>query len=134
MAHIHSACYNPLHGSERAKYPSFPISCPRPTGGGLLLDLIFIRAIFVLIVAGCAYYFRPLGAPAAVAAGGGILVALAIIFVEIRLKRISLPRLVGAALGAAVGVGGAFLLSVVLNHVNPNNSTTLHFFQLGLVI
>ena len=99
-----------------------------------MLDLIFIRGIFVLIVAGCAYYFRPLSAPAPVAAGGGVLVALAIIFLEIRLKRISLPRLVGAALGGAIGVCGAFLLSVVLNHVNPNNSTTLHFFQLGLVI
>jgi len=99
-----------------------------------LFDLIFIRGLFVLIVSACAFHFRPLGASAPVAAVGGALVALAFIVVEMRLKKISLPRLMGAVLGGSIGILGGFLVSVVLAHVNPDNSTTLHFFQLGLVM
>ena len=99
-----------------------------------MLDLIFVRGLFILLVSACAFHFKPLGASAPIAATGGAIVALAIIFVEMRIKKISLPRLIGAALGAAMGICGGFLMSIVLTHVNPDNSTTLHFFQLGLVI
>ena len=103
-------------------------------GGCLLLDLIFVRGLFVLLVSACAAHFKPLDSNTLVAAAGGALVAAAVIFLEIRLKKVSLPRLIGAALGGAVGMLGGFLLSIVLAHVNPDNSTTLHFFQLGLVM
>jgi len=99
-----------------------------------VLDLIFVRGLFILLVSACAFHFKPLGASAPVAAAGGALVGLAIIFLEMRIKKASLPRLIGAALGAATGICGGFLMSVVLAHVNPDNSTTLHFFQLGLVM
>jgi len=99
-----------------------------------LLDLVFIRGLFIVIVSACAFYFKPLGSSAPLAAIGGMVVALAFIVLEIRLKKISLPRLIGAVLGGAIGVLGGFLVSVVLAHVNPDNSTTLHFFQLGLVM
>jgi uncharacterized protein YacL len=99
-----------------------------------LFDLVFIRGLFVLIVSACAFHFKPLGTSAPVAAAGGGLVALAFIVLEIRLKKVSLPRLIGAVLGGSIGVLGGFLVSVVLAHVNPDNSTTLHFFQLGLVM
>jgi len=99
-----------------------------------LLDLIVVRVLFVAVVSACAYYFRPLGVPAPVAAAEGGVLALSIIVLEMRLKKISLPRLIGAVLGSAIGILGGFLVSVVLTHVNPENSTTLHFFQLGLVM
>jgi uncharacterized protein YacL len=99
-----------------------------------LLDLVFVRGLFVLIVSACAFYFRPLGASPLISAVGGAGVALGVIFLEIRLKKISLPRLIGSVLGGATGVVGGFLISIVLVHVNPDNSTTLHFFQLGLVM
>jgi len=99
-----------------------------------LLDLFFIRGLFVLIVGACAFYFRPLGAAAWLAAAGGAAIALSVIFLEMRLEKVSLPRLIGAVLGGAAGIFGGFMVSVVLGHVNSDNSTTLHFFQLGLVM
>ena len=60
--------------------------------GAFLLDLVFIRGLFVVIVSACAFYFKPLGSSAPVAALGGAVVALAFIVLEIRLKKISLPR------------------------------------------
>ena len=72
-------------------------------------------------------------APAPLAALGGALIGLVIILFEKRLERVTLKRLIGAAIGAVVGIFIAFLISIVLGRVNPNNSTTLHFFQLGLL-
>jgi len=85
-------------------------------------------------VSGCAYYFRPLDLPHWAAAAVGLLLALVVITFEMRLERISLKRLIGAAIGSIIGIFGASLMSAVLAGVNPNNSSTLHFFQLGLVL
>ena len=94
-----------------------------------MLDLVFIRSLFVIIVSACAFHFKPLGASAPLAATGGAVIALAIIFLEMRLKKVSLPRLIGAVLGGATGVLGGFLMSAVLVHVNPDNSTTCTLFN-----
>ncbi|MGI8990187.1 MAG: PIN/TRAM domain-containing protein [Bryobacteraceae bacterium] len=99
-----------------------------------MLDLTLIRILFVAVVSGCAYYFRPLDLPHWAAAAVGLLLALVVITFEMRLERISLKRLIGAAIGSIIGIFGASLMSAVLAGVNPNNSSTLHFFQLGLVL
>ncbi len=65
--------------------------------------------------------------------GGAVLGVIVILF-EKRLERITLKRLIGAAIGSTIGIVGAFLMSIVLARVNPNNSTTLHFFELGLLL
>ncbi|MDQ2899724.1 MAG: PIN domain-containing protein [Acidobacteriota bacterium] len=83
---------------------------------------------------GCAYYFRPLDLPHLGAGAVGLLLALVVIVFEMRLERVSLKRLIGAAIGSIIGIFGASLMSAVLAGVNPNNSSTLHFFQLGLVL
>jgi uncharacterized protein YacL len=99
-----------------------------------LLDLTLFRALFVFIICACAWYFRPLQAPPLVAAIAGACVGLVIILLEKRIEKVSLKRLIGAAFGGFFGMFGAFLLSVVLVWVNPNNSSTLHFFELGLLL
>ena len=48
------------------------------------------------------------------AAGGAATGALVILF-EIRLEKISLKRLIGAATGSVLGIAGAFLMSLVLS-------------------
>src|SRR5207237_7330866 len=89
---------------------------------------------FVLIISGCAYYFRPLQASPLISALGGCLLSLAVILIEMRLERVSLKRLIGAAFGSIFGLFGASLMSLVMARINPENSATLHFFQLGLVL
>jgi len=99
-----------------------------------VLDLALVRVIFVIVVCGCAYYFQPFGVPRLLAAAGGLLVGGAIILFEIRVEKISLKRLIGAAFGSILGILGAFLMSLVLSRVNVENSTTVHFFELFLLL
>jgi uncharacterized protein YacL len=48
------------------------------------------------------------------AAVGGAIFGLCIIFFEMRLERVSLKRLIGAACGSVLGIVGAFIMSQVL--------------------
>jgi uncharacterized protein YacL len=53
------------------------------------------------------------------AAAGGALFGLCVIFFEMRLQRVSLKRLIGAACGSVLGIVGAFLMSLVLSKATP---------------
>ncbi|HLN03194.1 MAG TPA: PIN domain-containing protein [Bryobacteraceae bacterium] len=99
-----------------------------------MLDLTIVRAIFILVISACAYYFQPFHLAPFVAAGGGLLVGAAIILFELRVEKVSLKRLIGAAFGSVLGIFGAFLMSLVLARVNVENSATLHFLQLFLLL
>ncbi|HUJ19979.1 MAG TPA: PIN domain-containing protein [Bryobacteraceae bacterium] len=99
-----------------------------------MLDLTVIRVIFILVISGCAYYFQPFHVPPVFAAAGGLFVGLGIIVFEMRMEKVSLKRLIGAAFGSVLGIFGAFLMSLVLSRVNVENSTTLHFLQLLLLL
>ena len=99
-----------------------------------MLDLAIVRLIFILVISACAYYFQPFHLPPFVAAAAGLLVGAAIILFELRVEKVSLKRLIGAAFGSVLGIFGAFLMSLVLSRVNVENSTTLHFLQLFLLL
>jgi uncharacterized protein YacL len=79
-----------------------------------MLDLAIVRVLFILVVAGTAAVLHPFQTSPWQAAAGGILIGLAIIVFEIRLERISLKRLIGAAAGSVLGIVGSFLISLVL--------------------
>jgi uncharacterized protein YacL len=99
-----------------------------------VLDLAVVRAIFILVISACAYYFQPFHLPPLIAAAAGLVVGGAIILFELRVEKVSLKRLIGAAFGSVLGIFGAFLMSLVLSRVNVENSTTLHFLQLFLLL
>ncbi len=80
-----------------------------------MLDLAIIRAIFVLVLAISAYALHPFGLDPAVAGGGGFVIGCGIVFFEIRLEKVSLKRLIGAAFGSILGILGAFLMSLVVS-------------------
>ena len=99
-----------------------------------MLDLAIVRLIFILVISGCAYYFQPFQLSPVMAAAGGLVVGAAIILFELRVEKVSLKRLIGAAFGSVLGIFGAFLMSLVLARINVQNSATLHFLQLFLLL
>jgi uncharacterized protein YacL len=97
------------------------------------LDMVLIRVIFVVVVAAVCYFLRPFGLSAVpdVVVGAGI--GLAIILFEMRLRQISLKRLIGAAIGSVLGIFGAYLFSLVIrNSVQPG--ATQSFLQLLVIL
>jgi uncharacterized protein YacL len=104
-----------------------------------LLDLAIVRVIFVLVLAVSAFFLRPFGAPAGLAALAGLIFGACIIYFEIRLQRISLKRLIGAAVGSVLGIVGAFLMSLVLkstDHADPFVPVALLLWMtyIGLIV
>ena len=84
-----------------------------------MLDLIVIRGIFILVLTVAAYALHPFNSSQWMAAAGGAIFGLCIIFFEVRLERVSLKRLIGAACGSVLGIVGAFIMSLVLAKASP---------------
>lgn len=89
--------------------------------GGFMIDLTLVRIIFVLVLGVSGFFVQ--GAEAglterAIGAVVGMAVGAAIIYFEIRLDRISLKRLIGAAAGSVLGIFGAFLMALVLQQAD----------------
>jgi len=76
-------------------------------------DIILIRVVFtaILIIAG--YVLRPFG-DSLISAVAAAIIAVAIIFFELRIRRASLKTLIGAAIGSIMGILGAFLIGLLI--------------------
>jgi uncharacterized protein YacL len=97
------------------------------------VDLVLVRFLFVLIIAVTCYLTDPFGLPANLDAGVGVLIGLAIVLFEWRLRRVSLKRLIGAAIGSVLGIFGAYLFSLVIrNSVAPGH--TQSFLQILVML
>ena len=97
------------------------------------MDLVLVRFLFVLIIAVTCYLTDPFGLPANLDAGVGALIGLAIVLFEWRLRRVSLKRLIGAAIGSVLGIFGAYLFSLVIrNSVAPGH--TQSFLQILVML
>ncbi len=99
-----------------------------------MYDLLLIRAIFVLILATAAWFLQPFGLTSPLAAATGALLGVLIVLAEIRLKQVSLKRLIGAAVGSVLGILGAFLISLVISWALPGSRGTVSFFQLLILL
>ena len=97
------------------------------------MDLVLVRFLFVLIVAVTCYLIQPFNLPARLDAAVGAAVGLAIVLFEWKLRRISLTRLIGAAIGSVLGIFGAYLFALVIrNSVRPSN--TQSFLQIIVML
>ena len=97
-------------------------------------DLLVIRGLFVLLIACAAFALRPFQLDQWIAAAMGALAGVSIVMFEIRLRQISLKRLIGAAFGSVLGIVGASLMSMVLGRAIPDNTSTVPFLQLMLLL
>jgi uncharacterized protein YacL len=111
-------------------------------GGGSWWDLLLFRAVFVVAFVAACYHFHPFGLLPFAAAGAGLALSLVVFFIEQRLRRVSLRRLIGASVGSILGILGAYLMHLVLQHTSiPESSRSflgvavvLAMTYIGLVI
>ncbi len=87
------------------------------------MDIILIRLFFILFVAITCSLIEPFGLPSRLDAVVGVLFGLAIIIFEWRLHKVSLKRLIGAAIGSVLGIIGAYLFAVVIRASLPPGRT-----------
>ncbi|MCC6861734.1 MAG: TRAM domain-containing protein [Bryobacterales bacterium] len=101
-----------------------------------MIDLIIIRVVFVAVLALAAYFIGPFSNEQAWVNGLiGLVLGLGIIFFEMRLKQVSLKRLIGAAFGSVLGIIGAFLMSTVIERIGPGSgSVAIRFTQLAILL
>ncbi len=97
-------------------------------------DLLIIRGIFVLVLAASAWFLQPFQLNSPLAGGVGFGLGILIVFFELRLKEVSLKRLIGAAIGSVLGILGAFLIALVLTWAFPGNRHTVPFLQVFILL
>ena len=99
------------------------------------MDLILVRLLFVALLAGVCFFLHPLGTTGWVSAVVGAGAAGAVIVFELRVRALSLKRLIGAVAGSVLGILGAALFCLVLRGALPpgNISAVLQIFVLLLM-
>ncbi len=99
------------------------------------MDVILIRILFVFFVALTCYLIQPFNLPAKLDAGLGVLFGLLIVLFEWRLRRVSLKRLIGAAIGSVLGIVGAYLFAVVIrNSIEPGRTQSFLMLMVMLLM
>jgi uncharacterized protein YacL len=99
--------------------------------GIMRTDVIIIRLVFTGILVGAGYVLHPVPGDPLLSAGVGLIVAGAIIFFEMRIRKASLKTLIGAAVGSIMGIVGASLIGhLILQTAIANETKT--FLTLAL--
>ena len=117
----------------------------------MAIDIIVIRAVFVLILVGAGFLIQPvpanfanqLGVSSAIlSAFMGLLFAFGVIFFELRIRKATLKTLIGAAIGSTLGIIGAALIGFLISAQKWDSSTqsfvtvalTLFMAYVGLMV
>jgi len=97
------------------------------------VDLVLVRVLFILIVSVTSYLIQPFGLPNRLDAAVGAVVGVAIVLFEWKLRRVTLTRLIGAAIGSVLGIVGAYLFALVIRNSLPP-SRTQSFLQIMVML
>ena len=100
---------------------------------GTFWDMLVVRIIFTAICVVAGFHFRPFSVSSRVGAIAGFGFAIGVILFELRLRRASLRRLIGAAIGSILGILGAYLTSLIFTHTTMPESTR-SFFSLAVFL
>ncbi|HYL83616.1 MAG TPA: PIN domain-containing protein [Candidatus Angelobacter sp.] len=134
-----------LNSSKSKVYPApaEPGSAPPESRTAWNAWGFWAARIFIVACTGAVSYTqRPFGLIGIPAAGVGLLIALVVMWGELRLRRAALGGLLGGALGAVFGVFAALLVTLVISRTHESEATksflefaTLFAFAyLGLVL
>src|SRR2546429_1270210 len=91
-------------------------------------DVVLIRFVFTGILLAAGYVLPPIPGHRLISTGAAGLIAIAIIFFEMRIRRSSLKTLIGAAVGSILGNVGAYLIGSPISRQEtmagpPSNET-----------
>ena len=100
---------------------------------GSFWDMLGFRVIFTICCVVAGFHFRPFSLSKELGAAAGFLFALGVILFEVRLRKASLRRLIGAVTGSILGILGAYLSSLILSHTIMPESTR-SFFSLVIYL
>ena len=97
-------------------------------------DIVLIRVIFTAILLAAGYVLHPVPGHRLISMAAAGVVAVAIIFFEVRIRRSSLKTLIGAAVGSILGIVGAYLIgSLIINQeATAVSAETKTFLTLAL--
>jgi len=88
------------------------------------MDLILVRLFFVALLGGVGYFLHPFEMSGWMGAAAGAGAAGAVIVFELRVRALSLKRLIGAVVGSVLGIFGAALFCIVLRNALPQGTTS----------
>jgi len=91
--------------------------------------MVIIRVVFLLALALAGYALKPFPLVDWANALISVAIGAAVVYAEIRLRRVSVKRLIGAAIGSVSGILGAYLFALVL-HLSAPDGPTRGFVQL----
>jgi len=97
-----------------------------------MTDLLIIRILFIAALSGAAFFLRPFDLDARLEALFGALIGAGIVIFEVRVKQVSLKRLIGAAFGSVLGILGAYLISLVLNQA-LSDFRSIRFLEIAVL-
>jgi uncharacterized protein YacL len=100
------------------------------------MDLVIIRLVFISVVAVACYHLRPFGLanfPPWTAGLLGVVIGALVVWFEVRLRVVSLKRLIGAVIGSILGILGAYLFGVVIKN-SITHSETQRFLMLLVML
>ena len=118
---------------ETAGLPTAKAGGSGELGQGAFWDLLLVRGLFIVICILIGWHFHPFGFTPVTGGIFGLAFAVFFILAEIRLRRVSLRRLIGGAVGAIVGVIGALLIHLVVDKTTiPGESKS--FLGIALVL
>src|ERR1017187_8738526 len=104
-----------------------------------MINMLILRGLFVVLLGCAGYFLSPFknfqGYPVSGVGGvAGLVLGLGVILFEMRLKEVSLKRLIGAAIGSTMGIMGAFLMATVLGWALTDHPTSLRFLQIVILL
>ncbi|MBN2243473.1 MAG: TRAM domain-containing protein [Acidobacteria bacterium] len=98
------------------------------------MDLWIIRALLLAAVVAGGYFIRPFGADIRLALICSGVLGIIVILAEMRIRRLSVKTLLGAAVGSVLGIIGASLISIVIGRMNFVHPQTETFLQLVVLV
>jgi len=98
------------------------------------MDLWIIRALLFAAILVSGYFVRPFGSNLPLTLSFSAALGLIILLAEIRIRRLSLKTLLGAAMGSILGIIGASLISLVVGRMSFVHPQTETFIQLLILI